>query len=123
MAKEKLLRQYGTGFYNYQFNWVNECGISNGFNDVWAPNKREAVKLAKAMESKAHWSAYDQRIGKYVEVKESDVKDTMGNFDYNPAVYSHVFYNKGMYVDVKSMYKATAKQAAAMDRLGWMMTV
>jgi hypothetical protein len=27
-----------------------------------------------------------------------------------------------MYVDLKSMYKATAKQAAAMDRLGWMMT-
>ena len=29
----------------------------------------------------------------------------------------------GMYLDVKSMYKATAKQADAMNRLGWMMTI
>lgn len=28
----------------------------------------------------------------------------------------------GMYVDVKSMYKATIEQADAMNRLGWMMT-
>lgn len=121
MARQKLLKNVH-GHYNYQFNWIDCNGHTCGFNDVWAPNKREAVKLAKKMENKAHWSAYDQRVGKYVEVKESDIKDTMGNFDYNPAVYKHVFYNKGMYVDVKSMYKATAKERDAMDRLSWMMT-
>ena len=122
MAYEKLLKN-SRGEYNYHFNWIDETGMTVGFNDVWALNKREAVKKAKARESKAHWSAYDQRVGNYVEVKESDIKDTMGNFDYNPAVYSHVFYNKGMYVDVKSMYKATRKQADHMNRLGWMMTI
>ena len=108
MAKEKLLRQYGTGFYNYQFNWVNERGISNGFNDVWAPNKREAVKLAKAMESKAGWRWYNGT--EYVSVKK---EVTTGG---------HCFYHEGMYVNVKSMYKATAKEAAAMNRLGNMMS-
>ena len=29
---------------------------------------------------------------------------------------------KGMFLDTQSMYRATAKQARAMDRLGWMMT-
>jgi len=29
---------------------------------------------------------------------------------------------KGMFVDLKSMYKATRKQADEMNRLGWMMT-
>lgn len=90
MAKEKLLRQHGTGFYNYQFNWIDENGMTVGFNDVWAPNKREAVKRAKAMESPAK----DYSWGRMT----------------------------GMFVDVKSMYKATAKEAAAMDRLGNLMT-
>jgi hypothetical protein len=89
MTKEKLLKN-SRGEYNYQFNWVNEDGQVTGFNNVWATNKRDAVKLAKAMESPAR----DTEWGRM----------------------------SGMYVDLKSMYKATAKQAAAMDRLGWMMT-
>ena len=108
MAKEKLLRQYGTGFYNYQFTWMNERGITNGFNDVWAPNKREAIKLAKAMETKAGWRWYNGT--EYVPVKKQVTTD------------GHSFYHDGMYVNVKSMYRATAKQAAAMDRLGNSMT-
>lgn len=78
------------GEYNYQFNWIDENGTTVGFNDVWAANKREAVKKAKAMESPAK----DYSWGRMT----------------------------GMFVDVKSMYKATAKQAAAMNRLGNMMT-
>ena len=38
MAKEKLYRSVN-GEYLYLFNWVN-----GGFNDVWAPNKKEAYK-------------------------------------------------------------------------------
>ena len=96
------------GEYNYHFNWIDETGMTVGFNDVWAPNKREAVKLAKAMESPAHWAWYNGK--EYIDVPE---EVTTGG---------HCFYNKGMYVDVKSMYKATAKQADDMNRLGWMMT-
>jgi len=96
------------GEYNYQFNWVNERGITNGFNDVWASNKRDAVKLAKARESKAGWRWFNGK--EYVPVKK---QVTTGG---------DCFYHDGMYVDVKSMYKATAKQAAAMDRLGNMMS-
>jgi hypothetical protein len=36
MAKEKLYRSVN-GDYLYLFNW-----IGGGFNDVWAPSKREA---------------------------------------------------------------------------------
>ena len=108
MAKEKLMRQYKTGFYNYQFLWMDESGINIGFNDVWAPNKREAVKKAKAMENPAHWAWYNGET--YVTVP---AKVTTGG---------HCFYNKGMYVDVKSMYKATYTEARTMDRLGHSLT-
>ena len=96
------------GEYNYQFNWIDCNGHTTGFNDVWASNKREAVKLAKAMENPAHWAWYNGQT--YVTVP---AEVTTGG---------HCFYNKGMYVDVKSMYKATAKQAARMNEIGWMMT-
>ena len=97
------------GEYNYQFNWIDETGMTVGFNSVWASNKREAVKLAKAMESPAHWAWYNGKT--YITVP---AEVTTGG---------HCFYNKGMYVDVKSMYKATAKQAARMNEIGWMMTI
>jgi hypothetical protein len=38
MVKKKLYRSVN-GDYLYLFNWVN-----GGFNDVWAPNKKEAYK-------------------------------------------------------------------------------
>lgn len=110
MAREKLLRN-SKGEYNYQFNWMDENGRNNGFNDVWAANKREAVKKAKAMENKAHWALYDPKQGCYVEVPE---------FVDNG---EHCFRNSGMYVQVKSMYRANARQAREMNRLGWMLTV
>ena len=97
------------GEYNYQFNWMDCDGHPTGFNDVWAKNKKEAIKKAKAMESPARWSWYNGT--KYVEVPE---EVTTGG---------HCFYNKGMYVNVESMYKATRKQADDMNRLGWMMTI
>lgn len=108
MAREKLWRNV-SGEYNYQFNWIDENGTTCGFNDVWAPNKREAVKRAKAMETKAHWALYDGK--EYVWVTE-EVKGK-----------GHCFRMEGMYVDVKSMYKATVKQADEMNRIGWMMSI
>ena len=107
-TKEKLLKNI-KGEYNYHFNWVNKNGNYVGFNDVWATNKREAVKKAKSMETPAHWAWYNG--SEYVTVPG---EVTTGG---------HCFYNQGMYVDVKSMYKATAKQADAMNRLGWMMSI
>ena len=107
MAKAKLLRNSKNEF-NYQFNWMDCDGMTTGFNSVWASNKREAVKKAKAMEDPAHWAWYNGKT--YITVP---AEVTTGG---------HCFYNKGMYVDVKSMYKATRKQADEMNRLGWMMT-
>ena len=104
----KLLKN-SRGEYNYHFNWIDEDGMTTGFNDVWATSKREAVKKAKAMEKKAGWAWYNGQT--YVDVKE---EVTTGG---------HCFYNKGMYVDIKSMYKATREEADAMNRLGWMMTI
>ena len=96
------------GEYNYQFNWMDCDGHSCGFNSVWAPNKREAVKLAKAMETPAHWAWFNGKT--YITVP---AEVTSGG---------HCFYNKGMYVNVESMYKATADQRDRMDRLSWMMS-
>ena len=47
MAKEKLYRS-SNGDYLYLFNW-----IGGGFNDVWAPNKREAYK--RVMKERKEW--------------------------------------------------------------------
>jgi hypothetical protein len=110
MAREKLWRNV-SGEYNYQFNWIDENGTTCGFNDVWAPNKREAVKKAKKMETKAHWSLWDEDKREYVTVPNK----VEGK--------GHCFRMEGMYVDTKSMYKATFKQADDMNRLGWMMTI
>jgi hypothetical protein len=95
------------GNYNYQFNWMDENGSACGFNSVWATNKREAVKMAKARETKAHWALYDGK--NYVTVP----KEVFGK--------GHCFRMEGMYVNVKSMYKATAKQRDRMDQIGWML--
>ncbi len=110
MAREKLWRN-NLGEYNYQFNWINENGTTTGFNDVWAPNKREAVKRAKAMETKAHWSLWDEDKRKYVTVPNK----VEGK--------GHCFRMEGMYVDTKSMYKAKYSEAEKMNRLGWMMSI
>lgn len=110
MAKKGKLLRNSRGEYNYQFNWKDEHGKVTGFNDVWAPSKREAVKLAKAMENKAHWALYDNEKGCYVEVPE---------FVDNG---EHCFRNSGMYLKVDSMYRATQREADAMNQLGWMMT-
>ena len=96
------------GEYKYQFNWIDCNGHTTGFNSVWASNKREAVKKAKEMENPAHWAWYNGNT--YVTVP---AEVTTGG---------HCFYNKGMYVKVSSMYKATRKQSDDMDRIGWMMT-
>jgi len=95
------------GEYNYQFNWVNEDGQVTGFNNVWALNKREAVKLAKQMERQPRWSKYDETVRQYVDVDAS----TEG-----------AMYVEAMLVHVPSMYKATAIQRDNMDHLSWMMT-
>ena len=86
----KLLKN-SKGEYNYHFNWIDENGRNVGFNDVWATNKRDAVKKAKEMETPA------------------------GDHSWG--------HHTGMYLDVSSMYKATAQQADAMNRLGWLLTI
>ena len=96
------------GEYNYQFNWVNEHGRTIGFNSVWAPNKRKAIKLAKAMETQSGWRWHNGK--EYVTVLDKVVSG------------GHCFYNEGMYLDVKSMYRATKEQRDAMDMLSWQMT-
>ena len=103
----KLLKN-SRGEYNYHFNWMDENGSYTGFNNVWASNKREAVKLAKAMETKAHWSLYEG--GEYITVK----KEVLGK--------GHCFRMKGMYVSAESMRKANAELRSAMDSLGHMMS-
>ena len=101
-----LLKNY-RGEYNYHFYWVNENGHVTGFNDVWAFNKREAVKLAKKMEKQPRWIVYDEVARKYVEVDAS---------------WPGAEYVEAMLVHVPSMYKATRKQADDRNRLSWMMT-
>lgn len=103
----KLLKN-NSGEYNYHFNWMDEESNNTGFNDVWAKNKREAVKLAKAMETEAHWALYVGR--EYVTVPNKVEGE------------GHCFRMKGMYVNVKTMRRATRELSDSMNRLGWMMS-
>jgi len=96
------------GDYNYHFRWCNEEGFYVGFNDVWAPNKKVAVKLARAMETKAHWAAWDGM--KYITVPNEIVNG------------EHCFRMKGMYVVTSSMKRATHKHSKLMTRIGNMLT-
>ena len=96
------------GEYNYHFSWITEEGHTCGFNDVWAANKKEAVRKAKLMETAAHWAWYNGT--KYVTVPE---EVTTGG---------HCFWMKGMYVDLKSMHRASAAEADEMNRIGNMMS-
>jgi hypothetical protein len=85
------LAKSSNGDYNYQFHFVDEKGHYCGFNDVWAPNKKEAIRLARLMESPAR----DSQWGRL----------------------------KGLYVDVKSLKKATWEKITSMNILGNMMTM
>lgn len=83
------------GEFNYLFNWMDNDGIPNGFNDVWAPNMKEARRRAKKMESPAR---------EFVHV------------DY-PSWGEY----KGMYINPTSFRKATVESSAEMDRVAWML--
>jgi hypothetical protein len=42
---EFINQQLKQHYYAYNsFNWIDENGMTVGFNDVWATNKREAIK-------------------------------------------------------------------------------
>jgi hypothetical protein len=98
------------GNYNYLFNWMDENGNSCGFNDVWAPNMKEARKEAKKMETKAHWSLWDDKNRKYVTVPNKVVGK------------GHCFRMTGMYINPKSFRKATYESSMKMDRIANMLT-
>jgi len=48
MKREKLYRNI-RGEYLYLFNFINENGVSCGFNDIWAPTKRVAYQNSKKL--------------------------------------------------------------------------
>jgi hypothetical protein len=98
------------GEYNYLFNWMDENGITCGFNDVWAPNMKEARRRAKLDESPAHWSLYDEELRKYITIPEK--VEGQG----------YCYRNKGMYIKPNTFRKATYKSSAMMDRIANMLT-
>jgi len=110
MAREKLFRNQ-EGEYLYLFNWKDEDENTCGFNDIWAPNKREAVKRVKSHETKAHWSLYDETLRTYVTVP----KEVFGE--------SHCFRMKGMYADPTSMRRCKYSEYESQNRAGWMMSI
>jgi hypothetical protein len=59
MAKEKLYRSVN-GDYLYLFNW-----IGGGFNDVWAPSKKEAYAYGFESVKQAVKKNPNIRIGVY----------------------------------------------------------
>jgi hypothetical protein len=108
MAKDWLKNQKGEN--NYLFNWMDEHGFQTGFNDVWASNMKEARQRAKLRETKAHWSIWDVKLGKYITIPNEIIGD------------EHCFRMRGMYIDPKSFRRATYKTSREMDRIAVMMT-
>ena len=92
------------GEYNYGFNWIDETGSPVGFNDVWAPNMKEARRKAKLRESKPKWITYD-------------IIDTKG------VVSESKEWFKGMLISPTSFKKLDYKTSSDRDRIGWLMTV
>ena len=106
--KVMALRRNNVGEYNYHFNFIDETGSTIGFNDVWASSKKIAVARAKVMEDSPGWRWYNGKT--YVSVAN---EVTTGG---------HCYYNKGMFIDFKSMYKATQADADQMAQIGWALT-
>lgn len=79
------------GEYNYQFNWVDVDGVVIVFDNVWALNKKDAIKKAKKREIKSGWSLYSEVANQYLSVP----REIKGG--------GKCFYNKGKYVEVSSM--------------------
>jgi len=102
------LRRNNMGEYNYHFNFIDETGITIGINDVWASSKKIATAKAKVMEDKPGWRWYNGET--YVTVSKP--------FHLS----GHCYYNKGMFIDIKSMYKATQSDADRMTQIGWALT-
>jgi len=75
---------------------MDKDGMYCGFNDVWAPNMKEARKRAKKMESPAR---------EFV----SENHPEWGSY-------------KGMYINPKSFKKATMEASKEMDRIANMIT-
>ena len=105
----KLLKNK-KGEYNYQFHWIDENGSYTGFNDVWAKDMVQARRKAREMETKAHWSLWN------------DVTMTYDTVPAEVTGQGHCFRMKGMYIDPKSFKKATGKMSRDMDRLANMIT-
>lgn len=55
-TKEKLYRNVN-GEYLYLFNW-----IGGGFNDIWAPSKREAYR--RVVNDRKEWEAKNPQYSK-----------------------------------------------------------
>jgi hypothetical protein len=89
---------------------MNERGNDVGFNDVWAPDMKEARRRAKLRETKAHWALWNPTTRKYETVPN---KVENGN---------HCFYMDGMYINPKSFKKATYDDSEKMDRLAHLLT-
>ena len=93
----------------YTFSWIDEDGMYCGWNDVYADSMREARKLAKKRETKAHWSLYDESLRKYVTVP----KEVKGK--------GHCFRMKGMYIDPKSFKRTSVEKHFENHRIAAMM--
>jgi hypothetical protein len=57
MKKREKLYKSVNGEYLYLFNWVE-----GGFNDVWAPNKREAYR--RVVNDRKEWEAKNPTYSK-----------------------------------------------------------
>lgn len=93
----------------YTFSWIDEDGHYCGWNDVYASNMKEARKIAKRGETKAHWALYDSEIRKYVTVP----KEVKGK--------GHCFRMKGMYIDPKSFKRTSIEKHIENHRIAAMM--
>ena len=95
----------------YKFNWIDENGMTTGFNSVWARTIGEARKEARKIETEAHWALWNPVSRKY---------DTVPAEVYNR---QHCFRMKGMYINPKSFKRMTREEGLELNRLGNMMSM
>ena len=73
--KEKLFKNTN-GEFLYLFNWVG-----GGFNDVWAPNKKEAYR--RVVNERKNWEEKNPTYSKLCPIKSKTTVSVEGGFHFN----------------------------------------
>jgi hypothetical protein len=90
------------GLKPFYFNWLDEKGLSTGWNSVWAKDPIKAIKAARAKEQLAKDFEYRVRL------EDGSIATRVGRFS-------------GLRVNISSIRQITLDELMELERLANMM--